>query len=244
MAFSNCNSWTLDCFILSCLNLQFTWSWFSFINYQDSLFCHDLNWPITIYGKVLSSLHCYLGYKSGDCVGDDLLLPSLFCSIYLFVFVWVPHWLKDHIIGVLPKCLWPQSELELSPASLWGSPGSVGSLTQARFKLLRLPWVPEHVKFCVHPLKLESLFPAALWLSWKWVPLAFKTRCSGDSSSWCRTPELGSPMWRSNHELLGENFCNCNYLFICELVTWGYRAWLYHVSTLLSHLVVVPSLYL
>ena len=204
MAFSNCNSWTPGCFFFSCLDLQFTCSWFSFINYQVSLFCHDLSWPITIYGKALSSLYCYLGYKSGDCVGDDLFLPSLFCSIYLFVFVWVPCWLKDRIIGVLPKCLWPQSELRLPPASLWGSPGSVDSLTQARFKLLCLPWVPEHVKFCVYPLRLESLFPAALWLSWKWVPLAFKTRCSGDSSSWCKTPELGAQCGDQTMSSLGE----------------------------------------
>ena len=192
----------------------------SFINYQDSLFCHDLNWPITIYGKVLSSLHCYLGYKSGDCVGDDLLLPSLFCSIYLFVFVWVPHWLKDHIIRVLPKCLWPQSELELSPASLWGSPGSVGSLTQARFKLLRLPWVPEHVKFCVHPFRVVSLFPTALWLWCMQALLVFKIRFSQGTFSQSRIPKLES--WLEAHtpasrEILGD----CDYPSLCGLPNRG-----------------------
>ena len=38
-------------------------------------------------------------------------------------------------------------------------------LTQAPFILLLLPWVPEHVRFCVHSLRVESQFPTALWLS-------------------------------------------------------------------------------
>ena len=38
-------------------------------------------------------------------------------------------------------------------------------LTQAPFKLLPLLWDSEHVRFCMHPLRAESLFPIALWLS-------------------------------------------------------------------------------
>ena len=34
-------------------------------------------------------------------------------------------------------------------------------LTQASFKLLLQPCAPENVKFCVLPLRLESLFPTA-----------------------------------------------------------------------------------
>ena len=34
-------------------------------------------------------------------------------------------------------------------------------LTQAPFKLLLLPWISEHVRFCVRPLRVESLFPTA-----------------------------------------------------------------------------------
>ena len=37
------------------------------------------------------------------------------------------------------------------------------SLTPAPFKLLLLPWVPVHARFCVHPLRVESLFSTALW---------------------------------------------------------------------------------
>ena len=36
-------------------------------------------------------------------------------------------------------------------------------LTQAPFRLLLLPWVLENVRFCVCPLRIESVFPTALW---------------------------------------------------------------------------------
>ena len=35
-------------------------------------------------------------------------------------------------------------------------------LTQAAFKLLLLPWVPEHVRCCVSLLRVECLFLTAL----------------------------------------------------------------------------------
>ena len=52
--------------------------------------------------------------------------------------------------------------------SLWKSlqDQQVG-LTQDPFKLLLLPWVLEHVRFCVCPLRIESLFSSGLWDSWK-----------------------------------------------------------------------------
>ena len=39
------------------------------------------------------------------------------------------------------------------------------SLTQALFRLLLLPWVLEHVRFCVHPLGVESVSHSLLGLS-------------------------------------------------------------------------------
>ena len=38
---------------------------------------------------------------------------------------------------------------------------------------------------------------------------------SGALSSWCRNPGLGIPMWGSNHSLLGEKLCDCNYPLVC-----------------------------
>lgn len=38
-------------------------------------------------------------------------------------------------------------------------------LTHAPFKLLLLSWVPEGVRFCVHHLRVESLFLTAHWFT-------------------------------------------------------------------------------
>ena len=70
-------------------------------------------------------------------------------------------------------------------------------LTQASFKLLPLHWNSEHVRFCVCPLKVESLCPTDFWISHMQALLAFKARRSGVLSCWCRTPGLGTLMWGS-----------------------------------------------
>ena len=46
------------------------------------------------------------------------------------------------------------------------------SLTQTPFKLLPLSWDVEHVRFCVSPLRVETLYVTALWLSHTQSPLA------------------------------------------------------------------------
>ena len=115
-------------------------------------------------------------------------------------------------------------ELQWPPASLGASPGSALGLTQAPFKLLLLPWVPEHVGSCVCPLRVESLFPTEnplLWVSRK-APLAFKTIRFRGLSSLSRTPGLGSPMWGSDPTFLGQNLCNCDYSPVCGSPTRGY----------------------
>ena len=63
-----------------------------------------------------------------------------------------------YVPRVSPSCLLPLQETFQDQ--------QVG-LAQAPFKLLHLPWVLEQVGFYVHPLRLEPLFPTALWLSWK-----------------------------------------------------------------------------
>ena len=41
--------------------------------------------------------------------------------------------------------------------------GQQVDLAQALIKLLLLPWVLVHVRFCVSPLRVKSLFPLVLW---------------------------------------------------------------------------------
>ena len=64
-------------------------------------------------------------------------------------------------------CLCPQGELLLSVASCLGGGLSKISFFQfiASFKLLLLPLDPEHVRFYVCYLRMESLFPPTLWVS-------------------------------------------------------------------------------
>ena len=86
-----------------------------------------------------------------------------------------------------------------------------------------LCWDSEQVRFCVCPLRAESLFLTALHLSCRQAPLAFKARHSGDSSSGCRTPRLRSPVWGSAPSLLGDNLCSCNYtpVYVSPTRVWA-----------------------
>lgn len=89
------------------------------------------------------------------------------------------------------------------------------SLTQVPFRLLPLHWDSECVRCCVGPLRVESLFPIAFWLSYTKAQLAFKARNSEVSSSWCGIPGMGSLMWGSDPLILGENLCNCDSSPVC-----------------------------
>ena len=85
-------------------------------------------------------------------------------------------------------------------------------MTQAPFRLLTLPWVLEHVRFCMHSFTVESLFYRPLALMY----MAFKVSHSGGSSL-CRSLELGSQMWDLDPSLPWENSHNCDYPSLCEL---------------------------
>ena len=65
------------------------------------------------------------------------------------------------------QCLCPQGELQLgvpctSTLPLQDTHQQVG-LAQAPVRLLLLPWVLVHVRFCVCHLKVKSLFLLVLW---------------------------------------------------------------------------------
>ena len=64
-------------------------------------------------------------------------------------------------------------------------------LTQASIKLRLLPWVLEHERFFMYPLRVKSLFPPDLWDSqksphWPSKPYALEAHLPK-----CRTPGLG-----------------------------------------------------
>ena len=69
-------------------------------------------------------------------------------------------------------------------------------LIQASFKLLLLPWVSEHETYEI----LCASFKSGVSISHNTLvllalPLTFKFKYFGDSSSRCRIPGLGIPMW-------------------------------------------------
>ena len=71
-----------------------------------------------------------------------------------------------------------------------------------------MPWVSVNVKPFAHSPRVESHFPSVLWIFCTQVPLVFKSKCSGVSSSQCQTLRLGSLTWVSELSLLWENLCN------------------------------------
>ena len=95
-------------------------------------------------------------------------------------------------------------------------------LTQSPFKLLPLCWVLECVRFCIHLLEAECLFPTTLWLSHTQFLLACEASTWG-SSSQCRTllPQLGNLIWVSEPSLFGKNFFPLSsHLWVAHLRVW------------------------
>ena len=90
-------------------------------------------------------------------------------------------------------------------------------LAQAPMESLLCAGSPVHVKSCVHPPRVESLFPPVLWSSCTQALLAFKVKCSGGSSSWCQTLRMGSLTWGSELSLLWGNLCDIIiFQFVCH----------------------------
>ena len=80
---------------------------------------------------------------------------------------------------------------------------------------------------CVCPPRVESLFPPVLSKSCNQIPLAFKVWFSGNSSSCCRTPRLGSLTWGSEPSLQWVDFCGISVLQFVRQPASGYGIWFY-----------------
>lgn len=82
-------------------------------------------------------------------------------------------------------------------------------LTQASFNLLLLPGIPECVRFCVHPLRMESLFLTALWGLLKVNPVGLLTPNILGFCLLVQNPRAGEPnvghgllaLWREHLKL-------------------------------------------
>ena len=105
-------------------------------------------WGILVL--VLTGWWVGLGPDTIDLEREDfkMALASTVASLELSS----PKTVGGHIY--IPE--WP-----LSPASLRGCLRSAGGSDQAPFWLLLLPWSLEYVRFCVHALRVESVYPTA-----------------------------------------------------------------------------------
>lgn len=129
-----------------------------------------------------------------------------------------------------------QDELLLPPASVGDSKISRWVWPRLLSNYCFFPG-PQFVRFSVLALRVESHFPQTSGTP-AISPLVFKVKCSGSSSSWCKIPELGDPMWSLDPLLLTENLGN--YSPIYALSIWGYRSSLYPVYVPLAHLIWAP----
>ena len=110
------------------------------------------------------------------------------------------------------------SAVSLSPAGVPFASRLSDSLSQIN----RWHWDSQCERFCVCPLRVESLFPVALGVSL----LDVKVRYSGGSSSCCRSPWLGSLMWGQTPHCLGRTSAAVTFLLFVGIQPGGCRAWL------------------
>ena len=111
--------------------------------------------------------------------------------------IWEP--LGELTLINIPWCLYYQcpcthSELQQTPASPGDLPRPLGSSSPGSYGGTTLCWVPVHLRPCVHPPRVESLFPPGLWCFCPQAPLAFKANSSGGFSSHCQALKLS---WRA-----------------------------------------------
>ena len=78
---------------------------------------------------------------------------------------------------------------------------------------------------CVCPPRVESLFPPVLSKSCNQIPLVLKVWFSGNSSSCCQNPRLGSLMWSSEPSLQWVDFCGIIVLQFVSHPRSSYGIW-------------------
>ena len=125
-------------------------------------------------------------------------------------------------------CPFPHGEPQPPPASAGDPPtlaGRSGSVSHGVTS--PSPWVLMHTLLCVCPPRVESLFPPVLLKSCNQIPPAFKVTLSGNSSSHCWTPRLGSMTWGSEPSLQWVDFCVVVVLQLVSHPPSGYRVWFY-----------------
>ena len=126
------------------------------------------------------------------------------------------------------QCPCSCSEQQPPPVSAGDPPALAGRSSFVSYGVTApSPWVLMCTLLCVCPPRVESLFPSVLLKSCNQIPLAFKIWFSGNSSSHCRTPRLGSLTCGSEPSLQGVDFCVLILLQFVSHPPSGYGIWFY-----------------
>ena len=126
------------------------------------------------------------------------------------------------------QCPCPCSEPQPPPASAGDIPTLAGRSSSVSYGVSApSPWVLMRTLLCVCSPRVESLLPPVLSKSCNQIPLAFKVWFSGNSSSCCQTPTLGSLMWGSESSLQWMDFCGISVLQFVSHPSSGYGIWFY-----------------
>ena len=128
--------------------------------------------------------------------------------------------IDEHSLISLPPVIAFHQASHCCPSSPQKTPkDQQEGLAQASMKSLLLPWVPVHrsgVSVSPSPVLLLDSSHTVFYYFFLFYfiffsTLSFKTKCSGDSSSWCQTPSLRSLKWGTELSFLGRS--SAMYLF-------------------------------
>ena len=135
---------------------------------------------------------------------------------------------KEYLPELLLPVSCPHSEPQLPPTSAGDPPTLAGRSGSISYRVTApSPWVLMHTLLCVCPPRVEPLFPAVLSKSCSQILLAFKVWFSGNSSSHCQTPRLGSLTWGSDPSLQCVESCGIIFLQFVRHPPSSYGIWFY-----------------
>ena len=116
---------------------------------------------------------------------------------------------KEYFPELLLTVSCPCGEPQLPSASAGDPPTLAGRSGSVSYGVTApSPWVLMCTLLCVCPPRMDSLFPTVLSKSCNQILLAFKVWFSGNSSTHCWTPRLGSLTWGSEPLLQWVHFCS------------------------------------
>ena len=119
--------------------------------------------------------------------------------------------------------------------------GQQVDLAQAPIKVLLLPWVLVHMRFCVSPLRVKSFSPSLVGLL-QLSPTGLQSEMVWGLLFLVLDLQTGVLTWGSTFSLWWENFCNIIILQFVDCASEDYGICLYGESTPPTSLVFISSL--